>query len=46
MEALAAGYLCRYTTLDELVRDLRRADQLESLRQAQPLPAPAAVDRR
>lgn len=32
MEALAAGYLCRYTTLDELVRDLRRADQLGSLR--------------
>ena len=32
MEALAAGYLCRYTTLDELVRDLRRSDQLGSLR--------------
>lgn len=32
MEALAKGYLCRYVTLDELVRDLRRADQLGSLR--------------
>lgn len=32
MEALRAGYLCRYVTLDELVRDLRRADQLGSLR--------------
>ncbi len=32
MEALARGYLCRYVTLDELVRDLRRADQLGSLR--------------
>ena len=32
MEALAKGCLCRYTTLDDLVRDLRRADQLGSLR--------------
>jgi len=32
MEALAAGYFCRYVTLDELIRDLRRADQLGSLR--------------
>jgi DNA replication protein DnaC len=33
MEALASGYLVRYTTLDELVRELRRADQLERLRE-------------
>lgn len=33
MEALRAGYLVRYTTLDDLVRDLRQADQLGSLRQ-------------
>lgn len=33
MEALKAGYLVRYTTLDELVRELRRADQLERLRE-------------
>src|SRR5512144_3156604 len=28
MEALARGYMVRYTTLDELVRGLRRADAL------------------
>lgn len=33
MEALRSGYLVRYTTLDELVRELRQADQLGSLRQ-------------
>jgi DNA replication protein DnaC len=33
MEALRRGYLVRYTTLDELVRDLRRADQLGKLRE-------------
>jgi DNA replication protein DnaC len=33
MEALRAGYLVRYTTLDDLVRDLRQADRLGSLRQ-------------
>jgi DNA replication protein DnaC len=33
MEALQVGYLVRYTTLDELVRELRRADQLERLRE-------------
>jgi DNA replication protein DnaC len=33
LEALAAGYLVRYTTFDELVRELRRADQLERLRE-------------
>jgi DNA replication protein DnaC len=32
MEALSAGYLVRYTTLDELVRELRQADQLGTLR--------------
>lgn len=32
MEALVSGYFCRYITLDELIRDLRRADQLGSLR--------------
>ena len=32
MEALRVGYFCRYITLDELIRDLRRADQLGSLR--------------
>jgi DNA replication protein DnaC len=32
MEALRAGYLVRYTTLDELVRELRQADQLGTLR--------------
>jgi DNA replication protein DnaC len=33
MEALRRGYMVRYTTLDELVRDLRRADQLGKLRE-------------
>ena len=28
MEALSAGYLVRYTTFDDLVRELRQADQL------------------
>jgi hypothetical protein len=32
MEALRAGYLVRYTTLDDLVRELRQADQLGALR--------------
>lgn len=32
MQALRAGYLVRYTTLDDLVRELRQADQLGSLR--------------
>lgn len=32
MEALRAGYLVRYTTLDDLVRELRQADQLGNLR--------------
>jgi IstB-like ATP binding protein len=31
MEALARGYLARYTTLDDLVRGLRRADALSKL---------------
>lgn len=33
MEALMRGHLVRYVTLNELVRDLRRADQLEKLRE-------------
>jgi len=33
MEALKRGYLVRYTTFDEIVRELRRADQLGSLRE-------------
>jgi DNA replication protein DnaC len=33
MEALRAGYLVRYTTLDDVVRELRQADQLGTLRQ-------------
>lgn len=33
MQALKAGYLVRYTTLDDLVRDLRHADRLGTLRQ-------------
>lgn len=33
MEALRRGYVVRYTTLDDLVRDLRRADQLGKLRE-------------
>src|SRR5512142_1326401 len=32
MQALRAGYLVRYTTLDDLVRELRQADQLGNLR--------------
>jgi DNA replication protein DnaC len=32
MEALRAGYLVRYTTLDDVVRELRQADQLGTLR--------------
>jgi DNA replication protein DnaC len=31
MEALARGYLVRYTTLDDLVRGLRHADALGKL---------------
>jgi DNA replication protein DnaC len=31
MEALARGYLVRYTTLDDLVRGLRKADALGKL---------------
>lgn len=33
MEALRRGHLVRYLTLDDLVRDLRRADQLGKLRE-------------
>ena len=33
MDALRAGYLVRYTTLDELIADLRAADKLGNLRQ-------------
>ena len=33
MEALRRGYMVRYTTLDDLVRDLRKADQLGKLRE-------------
>ena len=33
MEALSAGYLVRYATLDDLIRELRQADQLGNLRQ-------------
>ena len=33
MEALRRGNLVRYVTLDDLVRDLRRADQLGKLRE-------------
>jgi DNA replication protein DnaC len=32
MEALRAGYLVRYAMLDDLIRELRQADQLGSLR--------------
>jgi DNA replication protein DnaC len=32
MEALRTGYLVRYATLDDLIRELRQADQLGSLR--------------
>jgi len=32
MEALRAGYLVRYTILDDVVRELRQADQLGTLR--------------
>jgi DNA replication protein DnaC len=32
MEALARGYLVRYTTLADLVQDLREADRLSKLR--------------
>jgi DNA replication protein DnaC len=32
MEALRAGYLVRYTTFDDVVRELRQADQLGTLR--------------
>lgn len=31
-DALKAGYLVRYTTLDDLVRDLRQADRIGNLR--------------
>jgi DNA replication protein DnaC len=33
MDALRAGYLVRYTTLDDLIRELRQADRLGNLRQ-------------
>lgn len=33
MEAVKRGYLVRYVTLDDLVRDLRKADQLGKLRE-------------
>lgn len=33
MDALKAGYLIRYTTLDDLIRELRQADKLGNLRQ-------------
>jgi DNA replication protein DnaC len=33
MEALRRGYVVRYSTLDDLVRDLRKADQLGKLRE-------------
>jgi DNA replication protein DnaC len=33
IDALRAGYLVRYTTLDDLVRDLRQADRIGNLRQ-------------
>jgi DNA replication protein DnaC len=33
MEAIRRSYVVRYTTLDDLVRDLRRADQLGKLRE-------------
>jgi len=33
MEAIRRGHMVRYTTLDDLVRDLRRADQLGKLRE-------------
>jgi DNA replication protein DnaC len=33
MEAIRAGYLARYATLDDLVRELRAADQLGRLRE-------------
>jgi DNA replication protein DnaC len=33
MDALKAGYLIRYTTLDDLIRELRQADRLGNLRQ-------------
>lgn len=33
MEALARGYLVRYTTLDDLVRGLRHADALGKVNQ-------------
>ena len=36
MEALRAGYLVRYTTLDDVVRELRQADQLGTLRNKLP----------
>jgi len=32
MDALKAGYLVRYTTLDDLVRELRQADRIGNLR--------------
>lgn len=32
MEALRAGYLVRYMTLDDIIRELRQADQLGTLR--------------
>jgi DNA replication protein DnaC len=47
MDAIKAGYLIRYTTLDDLVRDLRQADRIgKPPRQAIPLPAPPTDLRR
>jgi len=33
MEVLRRGYMVRYTTLDDLVRELRKADKLGELRE-------------
>lgn len=46
MEALARGYLVRYTTLDDLIRSLREADALGKLAAPGVLPAPAPADLR
>jgi hypothetical protein len=37
MEALRAGYLVRYMTLDDIVRELRQADQVGNLLINRPL---------
>ena len=47
MEALARGYLVRYSTLDDLVRGLRHADALGKLSiKARAAAAPAPADPR